>query len=68
MTTSTVQLTNLDERIWHSVQTAIPYAGYSERTILTALRDGSLKGSQRVPGGHWRIHRDDLDAWLSKGA
>lgn len=64
MSRSTGPFTNPDERIWHSVKTATTYSGYSARTILDALRDGSLKGAQRTEGGTWRIHVDDLDAWL----
>ena len=55
---------DLNERVWHTVQSAIEYSGYSERTILDALRDGTLKGTQRVKNGRWRIERADLDAWL----
>lgn len=33
-------------------------------TIIAALNDGSLVGQQRREGGTWRIHVDDLDAWV----
>jgi excisionase family DNA binding protein len=55
---------DLDRRIWHTVQSAVEYTGYGERTILDALRDGTLKGSQRKQRGHWRMHVDALDAWM----
>lgn len=55
---------NPNERIWHDTNSAAAYAGHHRQTIADALRDGSLKGAQRVPNGRWRIHRDDLDAWL----
>jgi excisionase family DNA binding protein len=56
--------TDLDRRIWHTVQTAAIYTGYSERTVLDALRDGTLVGAQRKDRGHWRIHITALDAWM----
>lgn len=59
---------DINQRIWHTVQSAADYSEYSERTISDALREGSLRGSQRIKNGRWRIHRDDLDAWLRGGA
>lgn len=60
----TITLADLEGRIWFDARQAGLYAGMHPRTISDALRDGSLKGSQRVDGGKWKVHRDDLDAWL----
>lgn len=49
---------------WMLTGEAAPYARCSEDEIRDALASGELRGSQRKPGGRWRIHRDDLDAWL----
>ena len=54
-------------RIWYSTTQAASYAGRHSKTILTALQAGELVGSQRRAGCFWRIHRDDLDAWLRGG-
>ncbi|EFQ84688.1 DNA binding domain, excisionase family [Aeromicrobium marinum DSM 15272] len=51
-------------RTWFSTAQAAQHSGWSSKTVLRALRDGTLAGSQRMAGGRWRIHRDDLDAWL----
>lgn len=37
-------------------------AGLSE--VLRALAAEELRGYQRTKGGKWRIHVDDLDAWV----
>lgn len=55
---------DLNARIWHDTKSAAEYTGYSVDTISDALRDGTLRGSQRKVNGRWRIHRDDLDVWL----
>ncbi|WP_162246459.1 helix-turn-helix domain-containing protein [Aeromicrobium sp. Root495] len=55
----------LDERIWHSTSTAAEYAGMSSTTIVKALQSGELTGVQRTRNARWRIHRDELEAWLS---
>lgn len=55
---------DLNARIWHDTKSAGAYTGYSPTTILRALEAGELLGSQRVPGGRWRIHRDALDGWM----
>ena len=56
---------DLNDRIWHDTKSAGVYAGVSTDTILDALQSGECRGYQRVsPGGKWRIHRDDLDAWM----
>jgi excisionase family DNA binding protein len=63
----TTPITNPDERIWHTTNTAAAYADLHRQTIADALRSGELVGAQRTDGGHWRIHVDDLDAWLRGG-
>lgn len=52
------------ESPWLTAREAAEYSRRSAGTINKALRDGSLRGSQKVRGGDWRIHRDDLDAWI----
>lgn len=55
---------NLSDRIWFDTAQASEYAGYHRQTIVRALQSGELQGNQRKVGGKWRIHRDDLDAWM----
>lgn len=49
---------------WLITAEAAQYARCSEDEIRDALASGELHGTQRRPGGRWRIHRDWLDAWL----
>jgi excisionase family DNA binding protein len=52
-------------RTWHTTATAADYAACHPGTVRRACEEGVLHGSQRTPGGRWRIHVDCLDAWLS---
>lgn len=56
--------TTTEGRVWFSTEQAAEYAGRHRKTILNALVAQELRGSQRAAGCTWRIHRDDLDAWL----
>lgn len=49
---------------WMTVPEVAAYARSSRTEVLEALTDESLRGSQVKPGGKWRVHRDDVDAWL----
>lgn len=49
---------------WLVVPEVQAYARASRHEVIDALNDGSLRGYQRAPGGKWRVHRDDVDAWL----
>lgn len=49
---------------WLLVPEVMRYARVGNRDVLGALGDGSLRGHQVKAGGKWRIHRDDVDAWL----
>lgn len=51
-------------RIWFNTTQAAEFSGYHVDTIRKALEAGHLVGSQRKVGGHWRISRTDLDAWI----
>lgn len=59
---------DLNTRHWHTTRSAATYADCHVQTVLEALRAGELRGSQLKKNGRWRIHRDDLDAWLRGGA
>lgn len=52
------------DRVWMSITEVVGYSGVNSSTVGDALRDGSLRGWQVVRGGKWRVHRDDVDAWL----
>ena len=64
---------NLNERLWFDTTQAADYSGHHRATVQAALAAGELHGGQRRDvktgrprrGGHWKIHRDCLDAWLS---
>lgn len=49
---------------WMIVREVMVYARASKSEVLGALADGSLRGNRRKPGGKWRVHRADVDAWL----
>lgn len=49
---------------WLQLAEVCRYARAGRTDVLAALADGTLRGSQLKPGGKWRIHRDDVDAWL----
>jgi excisionase family DNA binding protein len=48
---------------WLTLNEAAAYARFHRTTLGDAVRAGRLRGYQ-VDGGHWRIHRDDIDAWI----
>ena len=50
-------------RVWLTTAQAAEHTGYHPDTIRKALEAGELRGKQRRPGGHWRVHVDVLDAW-----
>lgn len=50
---------------WLTVDEARAYARCGRQQMYRALHTGELVGTQRKrPQGTWRIHRDDLEAWL----
>lgn len=49
---------------WLTVPEAAARGRAGESTILRALATEELHGEQRVKGGKWRIHVDELDAWV----
>ncbi len=49
---------------WLTLPQAAERAQRGVRTLTRALADESLTGYQPVKGGRWRIHVDDLDAWV----
>lgn len=56
---------------WFTVEQAAEYARYSYehmRRLCVAYQRNDTHGlrcTQRGAGGHYRIHRDDLDRWLA---
>lgn len=52
------------ETPWKVLPEVQAYARMGRSEILAALNDGSLRGHQTKAGGRWRVHRDDIDAWL----
>jgi excisionase family DNA binding protein len=57
-----------DRRVWFDTRQAAERCGVHRETLLVALQTGDLRGTQRVKGGRWRLHLDDLDAWLREAA
>lgn len=49
---------------WLTVPEAAERARTGQSELHRALAADELRGYQRKPGGKWRIHLDDLDAWV----
>lgn len=49
---------------WFTQEEAAAHARSNYDTVGDALRSGELRGYQAGKGGKWRIHRDDIDAWI----
>lgn len=52
------------ERVWLNVHEASQRTGVSKTELYAAARSGDLKGYQRSKNAKWRVHIDDLDAWM----
>lgn len=52
------------KRVWLTVSEARQVTGVGANSLYAALQTGELKGTQRGRKGRWRIHCDDLDAWM----
>jgi hypothetical protein len=49
---------------WLTVTEANTPARIAASDLHRALAAEEFRGYQRVKGGKWRIHVDDLDAWI----
>lgn len=52
------------ESPWLVVSEAASYSRNDTAVIYGALASGELVGHRRGKRGQWRIHREDLDAWI----
>lgn len=52
------------EREWFSVREVAAVTGRARDVIANALRAGELRGYKPSEFGHWRVHRDDITAWM----
>lgn len=55
-----------EDQIWLSTGQAAKFCAVTPATVLNWLRTGRLTGV-RTPGGHFRIHRDQLAPLLARG-
>lgn len=53
-----------DTSPWMTVVEAAAHARMSPEDVAEACRLGELRATQRKARGRWRIHVDNLDAWL----
>lgn len=53
-----------DDTPWFTVHETVQYARSSRTEVHAALRSGELRGYQTTANGKYRIHRDDVDAWV----
>jgi excisionase family DNA binding protein len=51
---------------WLRISEASKYASLSPKTVKRMLLDGLFNG-ERTPGGHWRVDRESIDSWFSRG-
>lgn len=49
---------------WLDTKGAAARSRYSVNTVKRALASEELRGYRRGEHGDWRIHVDDLDAWV----
>ena len=49
---------------WLFVSEVAAYTRMDPRTVRIAIRDGRLRATQLVEHGRYRVHVDDLQAWL----
>lgn len=52
---------------WYTPRASQRYSRRSNNDIYGALSSGALRGVQVNQRGDWRIHVDDLDAWIRSG-
>lgn len=53
------------EQQWFTTKQAADYMGFSPDWVRYLAQVGELRGRQRTRGGHWRFHRQWLDAHLA---
>jgi excisionase family DNA binding protein len=53
------------DRVWFNTAEAAAYCRMSTRHLLRLAKRGAVRGEQIAQGGHWRFHRDWLDALLA---
>jgi excisionase family DNA binding protein len=53
-------------RRWLRTGEACRYSSLSPKTIKRMLVEGQLRG-ERTPGGHWRVDRESIDEWFTRG-
>ena len=51
-------------KTWFTVAEAAEYAGVSPTTLGRVIRAHEIRASRPGSRGMYRIHRDDLEAWL----
>ena len=51
-------------RVWLTAEEVQRRTGISRTEIYAALQSGELVGHQRVKHRKWRVHIDDVDAWV----
>lgn len=51
-------------QVWHTTGEAARFCRMSTKQLLRYAQAGRLEGEQLVPGGHWRFHIDQLNAFL----
>lgn len=54
----------MTEPEWLTPRQVADASQHHVQTIFTELRAGRLRGTQPKRRGHWRIHRDDVTAWM----
>jgi excisionase family DNA binding protein len=53
---------------WLTTREAADYSRFNVSHINRSLRAGDLLGYQATRTGKWKIHRDDLDAWIRRNS
>jgi excisionase family DNA binding protein len=51
-------------RVWLNVDEASQRTGVSKTELYEVIKKGELKAYRRKENAKWRIHIDDVDAWM----
>ena len=52
------------QQVWFTTGEAARFCRMSTKQLLRYATSGRLEGEQLVPGGRWRFHIDQLNAFL----
>lgn len=55
----------MSELEWLTPEQVADISQHHVQTVYEDLRAGRLRGTQPKRRGHWRVHRDNVTAWMN---